>query len=155
VVVLSAVLTRQIARPLRELMAAVEKMGVGDSGPRVFPTDRDEVSLLGATFNVMSERLARRICELEEDRERLRTILGGMVEGVVALDANQRILFVNDRARQLLEYPDGSPPGRPLWEVVRHRPLLDAVRLALDGSEPHREEFTWTGNVPRTLTVHA
>src|SRR5262249_31349098 len=122
---------------------------------RVFPVAQDEVSHLGKTFNVMSEHLGQRIAELEEDRQQLRTILSGMVEGVVALDATQRILFVNERARQLLEFPPGSPVGRPLWEVIRHRSLLDAVRQALDGADPHHEEFAWTGLVPRTLTVHA
>jgi two-component system phosphate regulon sensor histidine kinase PhoR len=107
------------------------------------------------TFNRTSERLGVRIAQLEEDRQQLRTILGAMVEGVVALDAEQRILFVNDRAGILLEFPTSSPVGRPLWEVVRHRPLLDAVRRALDGSEPHNEEMIWNGNSRRSLTVHA
>ena len=78
-----------------------------------------------------------------------------MVEGVVALDADQRVLFVNDRAGELLEVARPPAVGRALWEVVRHRPLLDAVKRALESPEPHREEFSWTGSTPRTLTVHA
>jgi two-component system phosphate regulon sensor histidine kinase PhoR len=45
--------------------------------------------------------------------------------------------------------------GRPLWEVVRQRPLLDAVRRALDSPEPQHEELSWAGATPRSLTVHA
>jgi two-component system phosphate regulon sensor histidine kinase PhoR len=106
-------------------------------------------------FNRMSEALAVRMARLEEDRQQLRTILSGMVEGVVALDADQRILFANDRAGVLLEFSGVSPVGRPFWEVVRHRPLLDAVRRALQSSAPHREEISWTGSTSRSLTVHA
>jgi two-component system phosphate regulon sensor histidine kinase PhoR len=155
VLALSAALSRQVARPLRELMRAVERMGAGARGPRVFPTDRDELSLLGRTFNRTSEQLAARIAALEEDRQQLRTILSGMVEGVVALDPDQRILFANERATVLLELPALGPVGRPLWEVVRQRSLLDAVRRALDGPEPHREEIHWNGKLGRSLTVHA
>jgi two-component system phosphate regulon sensor histidine kinase PhoR len=155
VVGLSALLAGQITRPLKELTDAVEKMGDGSNGTRVFPGDPDEMSILGETFNRMSERLSGRIARLEEDRQQLRTILSGMVEGVVALDADQRILFANDRAGLLLEFQGNSPVGRPLWEVVRCRPLLDAVRRALEGSEPYREELNWKGFTPRSLTVHA
>jgi two-component system, OmpR family, phosphate regulon sensor histidine kinase PhoR len=78
-----------------------------------------------------------------------------MVEGVVALDAEQRILFANERATQLLGLPWQAPVGRRLWEVVRQRPLLDVVQRALDGSEPQREELGWSGSSTRSLTVHA
>ena len=153
--VLSASLAWQITRPLKDLIDAVEKMGAGAEAPRVFPGARDEFSLLGETFNRMSEQLGQRIAALEEDRQQLRTILSGMVEGVVALDAHERVLFVNDRARELLELGDGSPVGRPVWEVVRQRPLLDAVRRAQEAGDPPREEFTWNGSKARNLTVHA
>jgi two-component system phosphate regulon sensor histidine kinase PhoR len=153
--ILSVALARRITRPLRELIAAFEKVGQGRAAARVYPATSDEVSLLGRSFNRMSEKLAARIGALEEDRQQLRTILGGMVEGVVALDPDQRVLFVNDRAGELLDLSRVPAVGRALWEVVRHRPLLDAVKRALESREPHREEFSWTGSTPRTLTVHA
>jgi two-component system phosphate regulon sensor histidine kinase PhoR len=152
---LSAALAHQITRPLQDLIDAAEKMGAQTDPPRVFLTARDEVSLLGRTFNRMSVRLGQRIAALEEDRQQLRTILSGMVEGVVALDANQHVLFVNDRASELLELGEVSPVGRPVWELVRHRPLLDAVRWTQESAEPYREEFTWSGAATRNLTVHA
>src|SRR4051794_28389509 len=65
---LAAALAWQITRPLNDLTHAVERMGAGTGQPRVFPTAHDEVSLLGETFNVMSERLSGRIAALEEDR---------------------------------------------------------------------------------------
>jgi len=78
-----------------------------------------------------------------------------MVEGVVALDTAQRILYANERATQLLGLPWQAPVGRRLWEVVRQRPLLDVVQRALDSSEPQREELGWNGSSMRSLTVHA
>src|SRR5262245_29721566 len=150
----STVLARRFNRPVKELRRAVERMAAGAERPRVFPTTGDEVSRLGEAFNSMSERLSGRIAELEADRQQLRTILSGMVEGVVALGADQRVLFVNGRARELLEINE-EPVGRPFWEVVRNRPLLDAVRRVREGPGPHHEEMSWTGAAPRSLTVHA
>jgi two-component system phosphate regulon sensor histidine kinase PhoR len=155
VLLLSRWLSQRISRPLEELMHAAEHIGVGNKRPRVLLDVSSEVASLGHTFNDMSERLATRIARLEEDRQQLRTILSGMVEGVVALDAEQRILFANDRATDLLELATQAPVGRRLWEVVRQRRLLDMVQRALERPEPLQEEINWTGATPRSLTLHA
>jgi two-component system, OmpR family, phosphate regulon sensor histidine kinase PhoR len=155
VAALAGSLARRLTRPVRELIEVAERISDGAVGQRVFLGGSDEVGQLGQMFNRLSERLAIRIAQLEEDRQQLRTILSGMVEGVVALDADQRILFANERASQLLEFPTPGPVGRRLWEVVRQRPLLDIVQRALDRPEPSREEFNWNGAITRSLTVHA
>src|SRR5262245_2819815 len=151
---LGVVLARRYRRPLRELIDAVGRVGEAGVGPRLAASGGGELTDLAETFNAASERLAARIARLEEDRQLLRTVLSGMVEGVVALDAGLRVLFANDRAAELLELRQ-PPVGRPLWEVLRHRPLLDAVRNAQENADPHREEVRWTGNPSRSLTVHA
>lgn len=153
--ILSARLVRRWGRPLRALLGGAAKLGEGNSGQRVFSEGQDEIGELVSAFNQMSEQLDARIARLEEDRQQLRTILSGMVEGVVALDSDQRILYANERATQLLGLPVQAPVGRRLWEVVRQRPLLDVVQRALDNSEPQREELGWSGPSVRSLTVHA
>jgi two-component system phosphate regulon sensor histidine kinase PhoR len=78
-----------------------------------------------------------------------------MVEGVVALDAEQRILFANDRAAQLLEFPHPRAVGRKLWQVVRRRDVQEVVRKVLAGPEAAHEELRWDGPIARSFTVHA
>jgi two-component system phosphate regulon sensor histidine kinase PhoR len=152
---LTARLTRKMAAPLHAVIDASEKLGEGKAGQRVFSDREDECGELVRSFNRMSERLDSRIALLEEDRQQLRTILSGMVEGVVALDAGQRILYANERATQLLGLPSPTPVGRRLWEVIRQRPLLDVVQRALGSNEPQRDELGWSGTSARSLTVHA
>jgi two-component system phosphate regulon sensor histidine kinase PhoR len=155
--IISIRLTWRFSRPLTELVWAADKIADGAAGQRVYAEGRDEIATLVQAFNRMSDRLDARIATLEEDRQQLRTILSAMVEGVVALDAGQRILFANDRATHLLGLPAHTPVGRRLWEVVRQRPLLDVVQRALDSSEPQKEELGWNGVAAgaRSLTVHA
>ena len=113
-------MTRRIMRPVEELTASAERIATGDYGQKVYVAGTDEVGTLARTFNHMSGRLAAQFAQLENDREQLRTILSGMVEGVIALDAGQRILFANERAAELLRFQMESAVGRKLWEVVRH-----------------------------------
>lgn len=121
-------LARGITRPLAELTRGAERIAAGNYGHRVYAEGSNEVGLLAHTFNHMSDRLAEQFAQLEEDREQLRTVLSSMVEGVVAIDPGQRILFANDRAGELLGFPVPSALGRHLWEVVRLRQLQELLR---------------------------
>jgi two-component system phosphate regulon sensor histidine kinase PhoR len=152
---LSFWLAKRVTRPLQDLTVGAEHIAAGQYGHKVYDTARDEVGALGQAFNHMSEQLAVQFTQLNEDRQQLRMILSGMVEGVVALDAEQKILFANDRAAQLLAFDPQASTGRKLWEVVRIRSLQDIVRRALSEPEPCQEELNWNGPTIKSLTVHA
>lgn len=152
---ITLLVTRRVHHTIDHVAGALDQIGVTSAAninvTEVLDDDAEEV---GRALNRLSGRLAERIEKLEEDRQQLRTILSGMVEGVVALDADQRILYANDRAADLLELPPHSPVGRRLWEVVRQRRLLDVVGQAIAQPEPTRDEIDWNG-ATRRLTVHA
>jgi two-component system phosphate regulon sensor histidine kinase PhoR len=148
-------LARRITRSLQELTAGAERIAGGDYTHKVYAVGRDEFGTLARAFNHMSERLATQFAQLEQDRQQLRAVLSGMVEGVVAIDAGQRILFANDRAAQLLGFQTQAAIGRRLWEVVRQRALHEVVRRALASPEPYQEELNWNSPVTKSLTVHA
>jgi two-component system phosphate regulon sensor histidine kinase PhoR len=148
-------LAQRIAHPLQDLTKAAEQIGQGNFSSKVYANNGDEVGQLTQAFNQMTDRLASQFAQLEEDRQQLRTVLSGMVEGVIALDAGQRILFANERAAQLLDFQAPSAVGRKLWEVIRLRALQDVVRRALGATEPVHEELIIEGAAPRSLTIHA
>src|SRR5262249_44378940 len=91
---------------------------------------------------------------LDQDRQQLRTVLSSMVEGVVAVDPEQRVLFANERAGQLLEFATRNAVGRFLWELVRYRSIHDVIRAAMAKGEQQTQELTWNGPGTRSLTVH-
>ena len=94
----------------------------------------------------MSERLAAQFSQLEEDRQQLRTVLSSMEEGVIAVDPEQRILFANNRAAQLLDFPAARVVGRPLGELLeRQADMQDVVRNALKEETDHSRELIWNG----------
>jgi two-component system phosphate regulon sensor histidine kinase PhoR len=148
-------LARRTTLPLQELTQGAESIAAGDYGHKVYASGADEVRTLAHTFNHMSERLATQFAQLDEERQQLRAILSGMVEGVVALDAEQRLLFANERALELLDLRGQSVLGRKMWEVIRQRSLIELVRKAMVDSNPCRDELIKTGPATRSLTAHA
>jgi two-component system, OmpR family, phosphate regulon sensor histidine kinase PhoR len=155
ILMLALALARSLVPSLDEFSKAADNIARGQFGQKVYGSTADEAKLLARSFNHMSEQLAIQFAQVEEDRQQLRTILSGMVEGVIALDGGQRVLFANDRAAQLLEFQSLSIVGRKLWEVVRVRALQDIVFQALDSDGPYQGELEWNGSTCRILTVHA
>ena len=152
-VVPAYLLAARFTKPLNELTHGAGRLAEGDLGHTIHVDGGREFAALARSFNAMSERLGASFAQLERDREQLRTILSGMVEGVVAFDNEQRVLFVNDRAAKLLEFPPDQVVGRKLWEVTRHRAVCGMVEKAIADGGPHRDELDWQGAV-KSLAVY-
>ena len=148
----SGALGWRLARRLRGLTQAVAEFASGNFGWRVPAGGRDEVGQLAAALAGLGETLGGRIGELQrgsrqraESEVQLRTVLGSMVEGVVAVDNAERVLFANRAARAMLDFVGANPVGRPIWETVRNPTIQGVVRAALEGNRPSAVEF----EVPR------
>ncbi len=147
-------LARRLAQPLQELIDGAEKIAAGDYGHRVYLDRKDELGQLADTFNYMSAQLASQFAQLDEDRQQLRAVLGSMVEGVIAIDGSQTILFANDRAGLMLEFPTKTTPGRKLWEVLRQRAVQDLVQATMRATEPLDKTLPFSGPSGKSLTLH-
>ena len=147
-------LARRFTRPLIELREGARRLAEGDLGHTIRVGGGTEHAELAETLNAMSGRLAATFRLLEHDREQLRAILSGMVEGVIAIDDRRRVLFANDRAGQLLEFDPRKAVNEPLCNVTRLATFHEVVERGLTGAEPHREEFEVPGPAPRHLAVY-
>ena len=150
----SYLLARQLTRPLSELAREADRLAEGDLGHRIPADAGGEFAALARAFNDMGGRLAVTFDQIARDREQLRTILSGMVEGVVAFDNEERVLFANDRGAALLEF-DETAIGRKLWEATRQRSVQEIAEKALRGDGPCRQELDWKGPGAKNLAVYA
>jgi len=150
----AAFLTRRFVRPIRELTEGAQRLAEGEYGHRIHGGVWGESRSLARTFNSMSMRLEAQFHQLEADRHQLRTLLGGMVEGVVALGPDQRILFANEAAGRLLDFNPQTAVGRPIWEVTRLPRIQEVLSKAMNETEARREELDWKGPTSRQLAIY-
>lgn len=148
-------LMQQIVGPVARLTRGAAALTAGQGGSAALVEPRDDVDVLGAAFNQMQLELARRHSDVRENSERLVTVLGSMAEGVIAVDASERIMLANEASRRLLEFVTADPVGRPLLEVTRSRPIHEAVAEALRTNRPSQQEFEAPGAVRRVLSLRA
>jgi two-component system nitrogen regulation sensor histidine kinase NtrY len=145
-----------LARPVGRLAGAAERVGAGDLDARV-PEERgdDEIATMGRVFNQMTRQLkAQRSALLEntrqiEARRRLfDSVLGSVTAGVIGLNPEGHVEFVNRAATALTRIDGEGAIGAALSAAVPElAPLLtrlqegggrfgrvqDEVRLSRDG----------------------
>lgn len=133
--------------PIRSLDEAARAMASGDYGQRAFVANRDELGALARSFNQMGEVIGRQLSDLRESDRRQATVLGGMIEGVIAIDREQQVLFANAAAGKLFGFFPAQLEGRPLLEAVRNHHLHKATLSALESGAPQRLEVDWDERV--------
>lgn len=148
-------ISKEISSLLEEISMGLQRVGLGEDRQKILSDEPGALGNLVKSFNRMAIRLAEKISQLEEDRQQLRTILSGMVEGVVALDSTQRILFANETALKLLGLTNTTTEGKRLWELIRNRDLMDLVSDSLAQSDPKKKELAWSLGAAKNLTIHA
>jgi two-component system phosphate regulon sensor histidine kinase PhoR len=159
----------RVTSPVKSLNEAAQRIAGGDYDQRIYVSNRDELGQLGDSFNRMSQQMSARVSQLRDSSQRLQTVLGGMIEAVIAVDDRQRVLFANDAAGRLLAFSPEAAVSRPLLEVVRHHALHQATtealaswpgggtgRAAAQNGQPltRRLEVTLGTLPPRILSTH-
>ena len=144
---------RRIASRLESVGDVVAQMSTGEFDKRIPPGDRRQIEDLAASLDRTQSYLKSRVTDLESSRNQLRTVLDSMVEGVIALDSDQRVLLVNEAGRRLFPMQEHSAVGRPVWELVRSPQLAQWVAQALSQSEPVGGELELKAPVARILSV--
>jgi two-component system phosphate regulon sensor histidine kinase PhoR len=121
--VLALVLAGWITRPVVEMQHVARRMSEGDFATRAPALSADEIGALGRALNIMSLRLREKIEDLQREQTKLTGVLDGMVEGVIAVDDDDHVVLMNERARAMFDLPPSPVEGKPVLEVIRHADL--------------------------------
>lgn len=148
-------LTNRIMRPIRVLTTASDNIAAGGFSQRIDVPSGDELGTLARSFEAMCRNLNAREQQLRENLDRQQTVLGGMIEGVLAVDSQQRVLFANQAAGKLFGFDPSSVVDQPLIKVVRSNALQKIVQRTIETKELSQGEVEWLGGAIRQLQVHA
>jgi len=124
--------SRRLTRPLRQMNEAALAMAHGNFSIRAEVRGKDEIAQLGGSINYLSGALSKTISDLIFERNRLRTTLDGLGEGVIGLNAAGEVVQYNPAAAKLL----GGKEITALETVpLFYETILPAVSSALLSGE--------------------
>ena len=109
---------------VQRLTTAARRLGSGDLSASIPPAGGKELSILASTMEDMRRNLVDLTGELRKREAEAQAVLGGIVEGVYAVDAERRIRFMNPQAERLLKTSSTDAIGEFCGDLLK--PARDA-----------------------------
>ena len=153
VAILSFIISRRLTRPLEDLERGARRFALGDLDRKLPVPASEELGSLAEAMNHMAAQLEERLRTLTGQRQEQEAILAGMVEGVLALDTEGRLLTINRAGAEMLGVNPVAVQKLSLQEVVSNPDLRWFVNRLLAAQEPLEGEVTLKEDRPRVLLV--
>jgi two-component system phosphate regulon sensor histidine kinase PhoR len=141
-------------RPISELQAVVADIAAGKLERRLGWESRDERGQIAASINRLARQMRDQADEAVRGRVQLEAVLSSMVEGVLVLDREGRVVLANPRAREMLSLW-GEYLGRSVPEVIRSPEIDQALLDAASSDEIVVREIEVQAEKRRWLLMHA
>ncbi|HTQ39145.1 MAG TPA: ATP-binding protein [Pirellulales bacterium] len=144
--------SRSSAR-LQPLAAGAALLSQGERMPKLPLSEIVELAALAGALNKIAHQLDERSLRIGQQGHEQQAVLASMVEGVLAVDSEQRVITLNSAAAGLIGSSQADLRGRNLQEVLRNADLRRFVERALESPDPIEDDIVLHGEGPRILQV--
>jgi len=138
-------ISRNVSRPLEQMKRSAEQFARGDFSERMLPVAKKTASLeivtLAASMDRMAELLDEKIQAIVTHRNQLETVFSSMVEAVIAIDSEERVISINESAAQLFDVDRSTATGKIVQQIVRNVKLQQEISNTLQTKEPVEDEI--------------
>ena len=156
---LSLYSARKISRPLEEMKRGAEQLAKGRIDQLVkISSDHMSVEMAGlaGSINQMAEQINRRIRIIIQQRNELEAVFSSMADSVVAIDADKKIIRMNQAATALFALPSEVVKGKAVQGIIRNAYLLEMIDFTLSHNTQQEQKITlFNGTDPIILQTHA
>ena len=149
----------RLSRPVGRLTGAAQRVGSGDLDVQVPDEDGDdEIAMLGRYFNQMTRQLKGQrdalldnTRQIERRRRLFDSVLSSVTSGVVGVDAQGRVTFVNRSAERLLDWQEDRQSVALAVAVPEFGPLFERLQLAQGEAAQEEVKVSRAGRVENLL----
>jgi two-component system, OmpR family, phosphate regulon sensor histidine kinase PhoR len=152
--IVSLFVSRRISRPIEKLKEGSEYFIRGDFNYRLPASNIEEIGMLYDSMKDMARQLHARIDTITQQRTEMEAILSSMIEGVIAVDTEERIIIMNNAAAKMFGCDLSSVQGRSIQEAVRNSHLQHFIAETLTGQKPVETEIVLPSDEDRYLFGH-
>jgi signal transduction histidine kinase len=130
-----------LTNPIRKLAQAIQEIGQKNYSHRIHIESKDEFGDLARAFNEMAERLEyfenSNLNRLMFEKNRAEAVINSLKDASIGIDKDNRVLFANEQALQLLDLKADETVGK-LTEDVKKRNDLFQFLLDNEGKNPFK-----------------
>lgn len=114
----SYIASKKLTGPLKTMNTAALAMARGNFTIKAHEKGGDEIAQLGHSLNLLSGALSASIGELTFERNRLRSVLNGLGEGVVAVNSRGEIMQYNPAALALIGCEENAIAEHDIYRSI-------------------------------------
>ncbi len=144
----------RITAPIAEMKRGADRFARGEFDIKLPVPASAELGSLAEAMNRMAQQLDERIRTVVNQRNEHEALLGSMVEGVIAVDREERLLSMNAAAERVLSVSESAAQGRSIQEAVRNVDLQELVARTLQSDTSVEGELVIRGENLRYLQAH-
>lgn len=127
--------SRSIVRPIRQMNVTANAMAGGNFTAKAEEEGTDELVQLGRSLNHLSAALSATISDLTLEKNRLHAVINGIGEGIIAIDAEGKIIKTNSAALRLL----GGSYADDITALPAYRQAAEDIGCVLGGETISKE----------------
>ena len=143
------------SRPVLSLIEEAHSVAVSHLGRDAVVFEQNELDSVRRVILQLDEELIRLGSQIQQEAKRLDVVLGGMDEGLIVVDANEKLLLANPAACQMFDIEMPRDMGRPVWELIRHQSVERAISKAMTRDRPHQRIVELRGKPSKHLAINA
>lgn len=154
-IALAWVLYKRVINPLNEINEVAREMARGNLGREILVYADDEIGQLARSINEMARQLKVTIAQITEARNQAQAILNSMTDGVIALNKNGEVLFINPVVEKIFGISQLSSHGKNILGIIRNYDVERLLERALKIGKPLTQEIKLIYPEPRVFNLHA
>ena len=142
IAVIILLVSNLLSKPLEKLKDGVIKFADGDFKHRISTKASFELVALADAINRMAEELNQRIQTITKQKNELEAVLKSMVEAVIVIDNNERVIKCNETAGILFGIDPKNAQDKTIQEAIRNTKLHQFIKRTLSSSVATEEEIS-------------
>jgi two-component system sensor histidine kinase VicK len=111
-------IARSITVPINDVTKKAERMSQGDFSQVVSVKSDDEIGQLASMFNLLREKLDYTLSEISNEKSKLEAILKNMVDGLLAVDMEGRVILANPAAMEMLSITQSDIEEKQYDDII-------------------------------------
>lgn len=144
-----------IKKQIEAMAEVLYRIEAGDYKQKVPTSSNKEINKLSEAINNIIFALQKKIENLEKQASQVQAIVNSMVEGVVAVDKDARMVSINPTIEKIFNVSKDDTEGMFFLEAIRNNDIFEIINTVLHEGRLISQELSLVWPVERIFQINA
>ncbi len=144
-----------VNKKLALIIENLHKISQGNLEERIALPSEGKIRELAAAINNLVDNLKDRIEKIEKQSSEMGAILNNMVEGVIAIDKDTKIISINPAIERIFDVTKNQAEDRLFLEVFRNNDILEIINEVIKNGKFLSKELNLVWPVQKIFQINA